>query len=74
VIENSADDAVPQPHPGRIFAAASSPDKRFELIKGATHYYAGQPDLIVQVTRMTLDWLADRNLFTWTSPSEDNGD
>src|SRR3546814_5959878 len=43
-IENTADDAVPQPHARRIFDAASSPDKTFKIMKGATHYYAGQPE------------------------------
>jgi hypothetical protein len=36
VIENSADDAVPQPHAQTIFEAATTTDKRFVLIKGAT--------------------------------------
>ena len=61
-IENSADDAVPQPHCGRIFDAASSPDKTFHLMKGATHYYAGQPELLREVTGLTQAWLADRGL------------
>lgn len=62
VIENSADDAVPQPHSRMIFDAASSSDKRFEIIKGATHYYAGQPELLKQVTELTRDWLAEREI------------
>lgn len=62
-IENSADDAVPQPHVGLIFEAAASPDKRFELIRGATHYYAGQPELLGQATDLVLDWLAERGMF-----------
>ena len=45
-IENSADDAVPQPHARMIHDAAASKDKTFHLIKGATHYYAGQPELL----------------------------
>nr|WP_314434124.1 alpha/beta hydrolase [uncultured Brevundimonas sp.] len=63
VIENTADDAVPQPHPLRIFEASSSPDKTFAAIEGATHYYAGQPELLAQATDLTLGWLAQRNLY-----------
>ena len=45
-IENSADDAVPQPHARIIHDAAASRDKSFHVIKGATHYYQGQPELL----------------------------
>ena len=45
-IENSADDAVPQPHARIIHDAAASSDKTFHVIKGATHYYQGQPELL----------------------------
>jgi pimeloyl-ACP methyl ester carboxylesterase len=62
VIENSADDAVPQPHSRMIFDAATSPLKRFELIKGATHYYAGQPELMAEANRLTFGWLADNGI------------
>jgi pimeloyl-ACP methyl ester carboxylesterase len=62
VIENSADDAVPQPHPGQVFKAARSADKTMHVIKGATHYYAGQPDKLAAVNGLTNDWLAQRSL------------
>ena len=62
VIENSADDAVPQPHSRLVFAAATAVDKRFEIIKGATHYYAGQPELLDQSTGLIRSWLAERGL------------
>lgn len=61
-IENTADDAVPQTHARRIFDAAASSDKQFRIIKGATHYYAGQPDHLQEVTAMTHAWLAERDL------------
>jgi len=63
VIENSADDAVPQPHTGRVFAAAASVDKSFHVIKGATHYYVGQPELMQSTIDLTLAWLGVRGLF-----------
>jgi pimeloyl-ACP methyl ester carboxylesterase len=62
VIENSADDAVPQPHPRMLFDAAGSPDKSFHVIKGATHYYAGQPELLKQATELIRGWLIERKL------------
>lgn len=62
VIENSADDAVPQPHPGMVYRAAGSPDKAFHVIRGATHYYAGQPELLDQATGLIRSWLAARGL------------
>jgi pimeloyl-ACP methyl ester carboxylesterase len=62
VIENSADDAVPQPHPQMLFDAAASVDKSFHVIKGATHYYAGQPELLKEATELIRGWLIERKL------------
>ena len=62
VIENGADDAVPQPHPGLVFAAATARDKTMHVIHGATHYYAGQPDKIAEATATVRVWLAERDL------------
>ncbi len=62
VIENSADDAVPQPHPRMLFDAAASPDRSFHVICGATHYYAGQPELLAEATGLIRSWLAQRGM------------
>jgi dienelactone hydrolase len=62
VIENSADDAVPTTHPKMLYEAAGSPDKTFRVIKGATHYYAGQPALLAEATELVRGWLVERNL------------
>lgn len=62
VIENSADDAVPQNHPQMLFDAAASPDKTFRVIQGATHYYAGQPELMAEASALIRGWLAERKL------------
>ncbi len=61
-IENSADDAVPQPHPRIIHDAAGSRDKSFHVIKGATHYYQGQPELLKQAVEVCVGWMAKQNL------------
>jgi len=62
VIENTADDAVPQPHPRMVYETAASSDKRFEAIDGANHYYAGQPEQLVKATSLVRGWLAERGL------------
>jgi len=63
-IENSADDAVPQPHTGAIFKAAGSRDKTMHVIKDATHYYAGQPDKLAEALSITRQWLTERDLLS----------
>jgi len=62
VIENEADDCVPQPHARMLLDAAGSADKRFHLIKGATHYYAQQPELLDESLQVIQRWLEDRKL------------
>jgi alpha-beta hydrolase superfamily lysophospholipase len=61
-VENSADDAVPQPHVRMIHDAASSRDKTFHVVKGATHYYQGQPELLKQAVEVCVGWLRKQNL------------
>ncbi|NKJ50701.1 alpha/beta hydrolase [Burkholderia sp. SG-MS1] len=62
VIENTADDAVPKPHTQMVFNAAASPDKTMRVVEGATHYYAGQPELLSQANQLIRNWLAERHL------------
>ena len=61
-IENSADDAVPQPHARIIHDAAASRDKTFHVIKGATHYYQGQPECLKHAVELCVGWVAKQNL------------
>ena len=61
-IENSADDAVPQSHTGIIHAAAASRDKTMRVIKGATHYYQGQPELLKEAVETCLGWMQKQRL------------
>lgn len=61
-IENSADDAAPQPHTGMIYRAAASADKTFHVINGATHYYAGQPKELAEAIDLQRSWLIERRL------------
>ncbi len=62
VIENTADDAAPASHPRMLFEAATTRDKSFHQVKGATHYYAGQPELLVEATQLIRKWLVEREL------------
>ncbi len=61
-IENSADDAVPQPHARIIHDAARSRDRTFHVIRGATHYYQGQPELLQQAVDLCVGWMGKQNL------------
>ena len=61
-VENGADDAVPQPHTGLVYAAAGTADKTFHLLPEATHYYIDQPEMLEEVARLTMDWLKERAL------------
>jgi alpha-beta hydrolase superfamily lysophospholipase len=61
-IENTADDAVPQPHTHRVYQAATTADKTFRAIPGANHYYVGQPELLQQAVDLCMDWMTTRRL------------
>jgi alpha-beta hydrolase superfamily lysophospholipase len=60
VVQNSADEAAPASDSVAIHEAAGSADKAFQVIKGATHYYQGQPELLRQATGVLVDWLGAR--------------
>lgn len=62
-IENSADDAVPQPHTQLFYDAVGSRNKRFEVIKKANHYYAEQPRELAATIRLTVGWMIENRLF-----------
>ncbi|MCW2527904.1 MAG: alpha/beta hydrolase [Pseudonocardiales bacterium] len=61
-IENGGDDGAPPSHMHEVYEACASTDKDYVLIKGANHYYAGQPELLAQTSTITRDFLAARNL------------
>lgn len=59
-LEHSADDAVPQPHTKRIHSASASADKTMICLRGATHYFSGQPDKLQQAVRICTEWMRER--------------
>jgi pimeloyl-ACP methyl ester carboxylesterase len=61
-IENTADDGAPQAHMQEVFAACASGDKHYVTVKGANHYYAGQPELLDIASGATLEFLRERGL------------
>ena len=61
-IENEADDAVPATHNPAIYKALATPDKELVSIRGATHYYLGQPAELKQCMDTVLEWSRRKNL------------
>jgi hypothetical protein len=45
-----------------VFAACASADKRYVSVKGANHYYAGQPELLDEASGATLGFLRERGV------------
>jgi dienelactone hydrolase len=56
-ITNTADDAVPPSHSLRMFAAIRHGRKEAISIRGANHYYFGQPEKAAEASRVCADWL-----------------
>jgi pimeloyl-ACP methyl ester carboxylesterase len=61
-IENGADDAVPATHNPAIRDALATPDKAYLTIDGATHYYAGQPELLARCIDEVEAWSRRKGL------------
>ncbi|MBN9084106.1 MAG: alpha/beta hydrolase [Rhizobiales bacterium 62-17] len=61
-IVNEADDAVPATHNPAIRAALATPDKEYVEIKGATHYFLGQPTELAQCIGAVADWSRRKSL------------
>ncbi len=60
-IENSADDAVPATHNATVRAALGTDDATYHLVKGATHYYVGQPDHLAECLSTIETWCRERS-------------
>lgn len=61
-LECGADDAVPQPHTTRIFAAVGSSDREQKMVEGANHYFVNQPAELASATRIVSDWVRAKGL------------
>lgn len=62
VVENSADDACPASHPTMVYEAAAQTERQMHVIKGATHYYKGQPKQLAEALSITTGWMEDKKL------------
>jgi len=58
VIGNTADNACTPSHTYRLYEAVGHKDKELHEIKGATHYYAGQPKHCAEAIDVCTEWLA----------------
>lgn len=57
VIGNTADDACTPSHTYRLYEAVSHDNKVLHEIKGANHYYFGQPDKMEEAANRCSEWL-----------------
>ena len=58
VIGNTADNACTPSHTHRLYEAVGHKDKELREIKGATHYYAGQPKHCAEAIDVCSEWLS----------------
>lgn len=61
-IENGADDGAPPSHMREVFSACNSEVRRYHYIKGADHYYAGQPEHLDEAVGVVLNFLGELGL------------
>ena len=57
VIENSADDACTPSHAARLMAAATNAPTTHHVVRGANHYYFGQPELAAEAASRAKAWI-----------------
>lgn len=62
VIGNSADDACTPSHTHRLFEAIGHDRKTLHEVKGANHYYFGQPDKLAEAVNTCAGWLREQSL------------
>ncbi|MCU0447614.1 MAG: lysophospholipase [Microscillaceae bacterium] len=58
VIGNSADDACTPSHTHRLYEGIGHSNKALFEIKGANHYYLGQPPQLAEALTVCINWLA----------------
>lgn len=62
IVQNSADDACTPSHAARLFKGVKHADKEFHEIKGATHYYIGQPDKCAEAVALVSGFLSRKGM------------
>ncbi|NBR79610.1 MAG: alpha/beta hydrolase, partial [Alphaproteobacteria bacterium] len=59
---NSADDACTPSHTQALFDGVRHDNKQMVEIKGATHYYMGQPELAAKAVAHVRNWMESQTL------------
>ena len=62
IVGNTADDACTPSHTQALFDGIKHDNKEMHEIKGATHYYLGQPELAAQSAELACSWLEKQGL------------
>lgn len=60
VVGNTADDACTPSHTHRLFNAIGHDRKKLAEVKGANHYYFGQPDKLATAVEACTAWLGEQ--------------
>jgi alpha-beta hydrolase superfamily lysophospholipase len=61
VIGNTADDGITPSHTNSLFEAIGHEDKEIHWIKGANHYYFGQPEKSLESASLCTNWLKNHD-------------
>lgn len=62
VIGNLADDACTPSHTHRLYKAIAHDNKELHEIKGASHYYFGQPQQLLEAVTLCSSWIENQGL------------
>jgi alpha/beta superfamily hydrolase len=60
--ENTSDDGAPAQHTKEVAAVCRSHEKEYAVVRGANHYYPGQPELLSGACQITQRFLQKRGL------------
>ena len=57
VVQGTADPVVVPQMAQQMYDAATNAPRQIELVKGATHYFEGQPDLLARTLDTLAEWI-----------------
>lgn len=72
VVGNGADEICTPSHTQRLFDAIAHADKERHEIKGATHYYLGQPEQLQQAVALCVSWLQRQGFIASTATASES--
>jgi len=62
IVENGADNGCPATHPREVLEACTCNDRQYYCVRGASHYYDGQPEKLLESCQVVLQWLIERSM------------